>query len=340
MSAIAGVFMSQSARITLLLALFFLTALIAITSGKYSLTTHELWTLISNKISGSLEYSRTETVFWQIRLPRVLAAILIGGGLALAGAAYQGMFRNPLVSPDILGVSSGAGVGAVLGIFLGQSMLSIQLFAFAGGLATVALVYFIAKLARQHDPVLSLVLVGIAISALCGSAISLMKILADPYTQLPSITFWLLGGLSAITASDLLSVAPLMLIGFIPLILLRWRMNILSLSDEEARSLGLNVEVTRLVFILSATLITASAVSIAGIIGWLGLIVPHIARLLVGANFSQQLPVSLLVGTIMLLITDTLARTIANIELPLGILTSAIGAPFFLILLLRTRRGG
>ena len=171
-------------------------------------------------------------------------------------------------------------------------MLSIQLFAFVGGLITVALVYFIAKLAKQQDPVLSLVLVGIAISALCGSAISLMKILADPYTQLPSITFWLLGGLSTITAPDLLSVAPLMLLGFIPLILLRWRMNILSLSDE----------------------------------------------LLVGANFGYQLPISLLVGATMLLITDTLARTIANIELPLGILTSAIGAPFFLMLLLKTRR--
>ncbi|MCT8264255.1 iron ABC transporter permease [Proteus terrae] len=331
--------MSQSVRITLLFALFSIVTLIAITSGKYPLTANELWTLVSNKLTGNIEYNRTETVFWQIRFPRVLAAILIGGGLAIAGAAYQGMFRNPLVSPDILGVSSGAGVGAVFGIFLGQSMLSIQLFAFAGGLTTVALVYFIARLAKQHDPVLSLVLVGIAISALCGSAISLMKILADPYTQLPSITFWLLGGLSTITASDLISVAPLMLVGFIPLILLRWRMNILSLSDEEARALGLNVEVTRLVFILSATLITASAVSIAGIIGWLGLIVPHIARLLVGANFSQQLPVSLLVGAIMLLITDTLARTIANIELPLGILTSAIGAPFFLMLLLRTRKG-
>lgn len=150
--------MNQSARITLLITLFCVVALIAITSGKYSLTTNELWTLVSNKLTGNIEYNRTETVFWQIRFPRVLAAILIGGGLAIAGAAYQGMFRNPLVSPDILGVSSGAGVGAVLGIFLGQSMLSIQLFAFAGGLATVALVYFIARLAKQHDPVLSLVL--------------------------------------------------------------------------------------------------------------------------------------------------------------------------------------
>ncbi|OAT32513.1 FecCD family ABC transporter permease [Proteus myxofaciens] len=332
--------MSQSLRWFLLFSLFLISIIIAITSGKYSLTINEFGHIIGNLFVDIPRDSRSEIVFWQIRLPRVLAAILIGGGLALAGAAYQGMFRNPLVSPDILGVSSGAGVGAVFGIFLGQSMLSVQLFAFTGGLLAVALVYSIAKLAKQHDPVLSLVLVGIAVSALCGSAISLMKILADPYTQLPSITFWLLGGLSSITAPDLLAVIPLMLIGFIPLILLRWRMNILSLSDEEARSLGLNVELTRIIFILSATLITASAVSIAGIIGWLGLIVPHITRLLVGANFSQQLPFSLLCGAIMLLITDTLARTIANIELPLGILTSAIGAPFFLMLLLNTRRNG
>lgn len=332
--------MSQSLRWFLLFSLFLISIIIAITSGKYSLTINEFGHIIGNLFVDIPRDSRSEIVFWQIRLPRVLAAILIGGGLALAGAAYQGMFRNPLVSPDILGVSSGAGVGAVFGIFLGQSMLSVQLFAFTGGLLAVALVYSIAKLAKQHDPVLSLVLVGIAVSALCGSAISLMKILADPYTQLPSITFWLLGGLSSITAPDLLAVMPLMLIGFIPLILLRWRMNILSLSDEEARSLGLNVELTRIIFILSATLITASAVSIAGIIGWLGLIVPHITRLLVGANFSQQLPFSLLCGATMLLITDTLARTIANIELPLGILTSTIGAPFFLMLLLKTRRNG
>ncbi|KGI83705.1 peptide ABC transporter substrate-binding protein, partial [Exiguobacterium mexicanum] len=185
-------------------------------------------------------------------------------------------------------------------------------------------------LARQHDPILSLVLVGVAVSAICGSAISLMKILADPYTQLPSITFWLLGGLSSITQEDLISVLPLMVIAIIPLLLLRWRMNLLSLSDEEAKSLGVNVSLTRAIFIICATLLTASAVSIAGIIGWIGLIVPHITRMIVGANFRYQLPASMAVGAILLLITDTLARTIAAIELPLGILTSAVGAPFFL----------
>ena len=324
----------------LLLVILLTSIVAALVSGKYSLTLDELYRLFASELSTSKDTidPRNSTVFWQIRFPRTLAAILIGGGLAIAGAAYQGMFRNPLVSPDILGVSAGAGVGAVMGIFFGLPLLYIQLAAFIGGLVTVAIVYFIAKMAKQHDPILSLVLVGVAISALCGSAISLMKILADPYTQLPSITFWLLGGLSSITQEDIISVLPLMIIGTVPLLLLRWRMNLLSLSDEEAKSLGVNVGLTRGVFIICATLLTASAVSIAGIIGWIGLIVPHITRMIVGANFRYQLPASMVVGAIMLLITDTLARTIAAIELPLGILTSAVGAPFFLGILLHTRR--
>jgi len=332
--------MNKGVKPLLLILILFVSLVIALTSGKYSLTLDELYRLFASLFSSQVDVSdpRNETVFWQIRFPRTLAAIIIGGGLSIAGAAYQGMFRNPLVSPDILGVSAGAGVGAVVGIFFGQSLIYIQLAAFIGGLITVAIVCFIARLARQHDPILSLVLVGVAISAICGSAISLMKILADPYTQLPSITFWLLGGLSSITQEDLLSVLPLMLIGIIPLLLLRWRMNLLSLSDEEAKSLGVNVGLTRAIFIVCATLLTASAVSIAGIIGWIGLIVPHITRMIVGANFRYQLPASLAIGAIMLLITDTLARTIAAIELPLGILTSAVGAPFFLAILLQTRR--
>nr|ELR5113837.1 iron ABC transporter permease [Providencia stuartii] len=332
--------MSRLAKQSLLATIFIICFIAALINGKYSLTLNQLLSLLFSELGFQtvIEDPRHHTVFWQVRFPRTLAAIMIGGGLAIAGAAYQGMFRNPLVSPDILGVSAGAGVGAVIGIFLGQSLIYIQLAAFIGGLLTVTLVCLIARMARQHDPILSLVLVGVAISALCGSAISLMKILADPYTQLPSITFWLLGGLSSITQSDLLSALPIMLIGIIPLLLLRWRMNLLSLSDEEAKSLGINVSLIRGIFIVSATLITASAVSIAGIIGWIGLIVPHITRMIVGANFRYQLPVSMMIGAIMLLITDTLARSIASIELPLGILTSAVGAPFFLAILLQARR--
>lgn len=332
--------MNRTAQQFFLAAIFIVCFILALISGKYSLTISQLLSLLSSELGfqTAIEDPRHSTVFWQIRFPRTLAAIMIGGGLAIAGAAYQGMFRNPLVSPDILGVSAGAGVGAVIGIFFGQSLIYIQLAAFIGGLLAVTLVCLIARMARQHDPILSLVLVGVAISALCGSAISLMKILADPYTQLPSITFWLLGGLSSITQGDLLSALPIMLMGIIPLLLLRWRMNLLSLSDEEAKSLGINVSLIRGIFIISATLITASAVSIAGIIGWIGLIVPHITRMIVGANFRYQLPASMVIGAIMLLITDTLARSIAAIELPLGILTSAVGAPFFLAILLQTRR--
>ncbi len=185
---------------------------------------------------------------------------------------------------------------------------------------------------------LVLVLAGVALGTLLGAGISLLKILADPYSQLPSITFWLLGGLNGVSFADLASAAPLMLAGLLPLALLRWRINLLSLSDEEAAALGLNISRIRLLLILSATLMTASAVAITGIIGWIGLVVPHMARLLVGPEFSRLLPASLLLGASFLLLTDTLARTLAGIELPLGILTALIGAPFFLLLLARGGR--
>lgn len=311
---------------------------IALGVGKYTLTPENIGSLITQWLVGDEVQDTAYTVFWHIRLPRVLAAIVIGAGLSIAGAAYQGMFRNPLVSPDILGVSSGAALGALIAIFLDFSILHIQLFAFIGGVAVVTLVYSLARFARRHDPVLSMVLIGIAIGTLCGAGASLLKVLADPYTQLPTITFWLLGGLSTTTLADLASALPVMFCGLLPLILLRWRMNLLSLPDEEAQALGVNVQRNRIIFILSATLITASAVSISGIIGWVGLVIPHISRLIIGPNFARLLPLSVLLGAAFLLLTDTLARTIAPIELPLGVLTSCIGAPFFLMLLMRTGR--
>ncbi|WP_038253245.1 FecCD family ABC transporter permease, partial [Yokenella regensburgei] len=240
-----------------------------------------------------------------------------------------------LVSPDILGVSAGAGLGACTAILLGLPMVLIQLYAFCGGLLVVAGVWLITRRVRRHDPVLTLVLVGIALSTLCGAGISLIKILADPYTQLPSITFWLLGGLSSVTLRDLSVAAPVILTGIVPLLLLRWRMNLLTLSDDEARSLGINVARLRLGLIVCATLITASTVAIAGIIGWIGLVVPHIGRLLTGNNHQQLLPVAMGIGAILLLVTDTLARAASSTEIPLGILTAFVGAPFFLLLLLR-----
>lgn len=312
--------------------------LLALLVGKYPLTPTELLNLLVHSNTTQAD-PRVAIVFWQIRLPRILAALMIGAALSAAGAAYQGMFRNPLVSPDILGVSAGAGMGACVAMWLGLPIVIVQLLAFVGGMLAVALTCLIASLAKRHDPVLSLVLVGIAIGTLCGAVISLIKILADPYTQLPSITFWLLGGLSTITHDDLYSSIPVLLFGMLPLLLLRWRMNLLSLPDDEAKTMGVNVKRLRLIFIICATLITASAVSVAGIIGWIGLVVPHICRLVTGDNYQRLFPASMLGGGLLLLLTDTLARSLFTIELPLGILTALIGAPFFLMLLLRGGRG-
>jgi iron complex transport system permease protein len=273
-----------------------------------------------------------EIVFTRVRLPRVAAAALVGAALAGAGTAYQTLFRNPLVSPDILGVSSGAGFGAVLGILLSLPVAGIQALAFLLGLGTVALVYLIA--AALHVLVLS----GVVVGALAGACISLVKILADPYDQLPAITFWLLGSLAGVKLSDLALVAPLVIVGLVPLILLRWRIGVLSLGDDEARALGVDVPRLRILVIGAATLMTASVVAISGVIGWIGLMIPHIARMLVGPNFDRLLPTAMLMGAAFMLLVDTLARSIARIETPLGILTAVLGAPFFLWLLARGRK--
>src|SRR5262245_33367265 len=237
-----------------------------------------------------------ETVVWQVRMPRVLAGILVGAALAAAGATYQGLFRNPLVSPDILGVSAGASLGAVLGIFLSLPVIAIQGLAFAGGLAAVLVVYGIGAAVRNHDPILVLVLAGVVVGTLLGAAISLLKVLADPYNQLPAITYWLLGSLTAVTTGDIAATLPAILIGLVPLYLLRWRMNVMTLGEEEAQTLGVETTRLRALFIGTATLMTAAAVSITGVIGWIGLLIPQIARLLVGPDFARLLPASLMLG--------------------------------------------
>ena len=264
---------------------------------------------------------------------------MIGAALAAAGAAYQNMFRNPLVSPDILGVSAGAAVGAVLGIFLSLNVIMIQSLAFAFGLGAVGLVYVTANAVRGHDPLLVLVLAGVVVGSLLGACVALMKYLADPYNQLPAITFWLLGSLASASPDDVWSTLPLMLLGLVPMWLLRWRINLLSLDDEEARALGVETGRIRLVVIAAATLMTSAAVAISGVIGWIGLVIPHFARLLVGPDFSRLLPTSILLGAAFLLAVDTLARTVARIEIPLGVLTAFVGTPLFLWQLATARRG-
>ncbi|WP_373766559.1 FecCD family ABC transporter permease [Glaesserella sp.] len=318
--------------------LLLLAILLSLNLGKYPISPTAVWQAVVCAFSTECETNQVQTVLWHIRVPRIIVACLVGAALACAGATYQGMFKNPLVSPDILGVSAGAGFGASLAIFCNLPMWYVQLFAFIGGISAVLLVSVIASTHRERDPVLVLVLSGIAIGSLLGAGISLLKILADPFTQLPSITFWLLGSLTAVNLDDVLQLTPLILLGILPIFLLRWRLNLLSLDEEEAQALGVSVKRIRYLLIIFTTLCTASAVSITGIIGWVGLVVPHIARLLVGANFTRLLPTSILLGASSLVITDTLARTVAQIEIPLGILTSICGAPFFLYLLLRKSR--
>jgi iron complex transport system permease protein len=279
-----------------------------------------------------------ETVVFRIRGPRVLAALAIGAALAAAGAAYQGLFRNPLVSPDILGVSAGAAFGAVLGIYLSLGVLAIQALAFVVGLAAVAAVYLVSASLRRHDPLLTLVLAGVLVGTLLGSSVSLIKYLADPYNQLPAITFWLLGSLSGLTVRDLAGTLPAVACGLVPLYLLRWRMNVMTLPDEEARALGVDTGRMRLVVIAAATLMTAAVVSVSGVIGWIGLLVPHAARLLVGPDFGRLLPASMLLGGGYLLAVDTVGRTIAPIEVPPGVLTAFVGVPVFVWLLAVSRR--
>ena len=317
-----------------------LLTLLAFALGRYPVAPGDLLALAANKLFGAT-YAippTAETVVLQVRGPRILAALLVGAALAGSGTAYQGMFRNPLVSPDILGVSAGAALGAVLGIFFSQSALVIQLGAFAGGLVAVGLVYFVGSRVRRHDPILSLILAGIVLGTLLGAFIALIKYLADPYNQLPAITYWLLGSLAAISPGDLALAAPFALAGLVPLFLLRWRINLLSLADDEARSLGVSLGRLRLAVVCAATLMTASAVAISGIIGWVGLLIPHAARMLVGPEFSRLLPIAMALGAAFLLGVDTLCRTIAPIEVPPGVLTALIGTPVFLWLFASARR--
>ena len=325
--------------IALLLPGLVVVVLAALVFGAYPLAISEaLAALLAGPGGAGEAGSEAGTVVWNLRLPRIMAGLLVGMALSVAGAAYQGMFRNPLVSPDILGVSAGAGLGAAIAILHGLPLTVVQACAFGGGLLAVGCVYAVAARVRHHDPVLVLVLAGVAVGTLFAAGISLAKVLADPSVQLPSITFWLLGGLSAVTPGDLAVAAPLMLCGLVPAWLLRWRVNLLTLADDEAQAMGINVARLRLVLVVSATLVTAAAVSIAGIVGWIGLVIPHAARLLVGPEFSRLLPVSGVLGAAFLVAADTLARSIVAIELPLGILTAIVGAPVFLWLLASSGR--
>jgi iron complex transport system permease protein len=278
-----------------------------------------------------------ELVILDVRGPRIAAAILVGGALASAGATYQNLFRNPLVSPGVLGVSAGAGFGAALGIILGMPGFGIQGLAFLSGLAAVAVTIWLGR-SFDRRATLVLVVAGLVVSAFFQALISLIKIVADPLNQLPTITFWLLGGLHRMSAAALIAaLIPIAVAGFV-LHALRWKVNTLAAGEDEARTMGVDVPKVRMLLILSATLMTAACVAVSGIVGWVGLLIPHIVRMIVGPSFAAVLPLSALIGGGFLLGIDNLARMPGTTEIPLGILTALIGAPFFVLVLARTRR--
>lgn len=327
-------------RLPILVVVPILVFFLSLTLGRYHVSLEEIVTLFASKLglSHAVLPENVSTVILNVRLPRLVAAVMIGAGLSMAGGAYQGMFRNPLVSPDILGASAGAGFGAALGIMLSKSVFVTQILALGFGLAAVLVTYTLAGRLRRGDPTLFLVLTGILVGTVFTSLISILKVLADPYDKLPAITFWLMGSLAAINRHDLMILAGPMVAGGLALILVRWHLNPLSFGEEEAQAMGAETGKLRVVVIGACTLITASAVSVAGIIGWVGLIIPHLARGMVGPDYRKLLPVSAVIGGVYLLLVDDLARLAGPLELPLGILTALIGAPFFMFLLTRTRR--
>lgn len=315
--------------------LFVAVFLLSFAIGKYPISPGELLHVFFGKLTGATRdwTNEVELVIFKIRMPRVLAGAMIGAGLSAAGAAYQGLFRNPMVAPDVLGASAGAGFGAALSLFLGLGYVAVTANAFICGIAAVGTAYLISTRARQN-PTLGMVLAGIMITSIFNSGTSFIKLVADPNNVLPAITYWLMGSIAGIRENELVWAAVPILGGLLVLFLLRWKLNLLTMGEDEARSMGVNTKVMRTVIVAAATLITAACVSISGLIGWVGLVIPHFARMIVGYDYRVMLPVTMLMGASFLMLVDNLARTIVTSEIPIGILTAFVGAPFFLYLIL------
>ena len=306
--------------------------LFSMSIGHYEISAYEVLDMLFSKLTASeMRYGdMMQTVVFEVRLPRVILAMMVGCSLSVSGAVYQCVFKNPMASPNILGTA--------LAIIFSFGAIYTQMISFAFGLLAVAITYAIsAKIGRRGNLILVFVLTGILVSTVFQALISLVKYTADPYEKLPAITFWLMGSLSTASKNDILIILIPFLLGIVPLFLMRWRLNILSLGDDDIKCLGIDVRNLRLIVIGCSTLLTASCVSVAGIIGWVGLIVPHIARMLVGSNFIALLPASALIGATYLLLIDDAARGIFKAEIPLSILTALIGAPYFIYLLVKTK---
>ena len=289
--------------------------------------------------TGEVFAEAVTTVIVNVRLPRILLAILVGSGLSVAGHTFQGVFQNPMVSPDVLGASSGASFGAALAILAGFASTGITLISFVFGLLSIILVLFIASFVKANK-LLSLVLTGIVVSSLFSAGLSLIKYTADPTNQLPAITYWLMGSLNSARMKSLVFAAAPILLGIVVILLLRWQLNLLALGEEAASTMGVRTRLIRTIMVVAATLITATCVSVSGVIGWIGLVVPHISRMMVGSDNRVSLPASALIGASFLLFVDNIARRATTAGIPLGILTAFIGAPFFVFLILREGRKG
>ncbi len=321
-------------RFAVLGAVFLAVLLGSLLVGRYALSpgqlVHMLWTRISG---GTADWPISDDkVVFAVRLPRVAAAALVGAALAVSGAAYQGMFRNPMVSPDILGASTGAGFGAAVAILLGAGYFGISAAAFCCGLLAVAAAWLVSRLSKA-DQAVALILAGMMISSLFSAGTSFVKLVADTQQQLPAITYWLMGSLSSIKDKDVVFLAIPVALGMIPLFFLRWRMNLLTVGEEEAQSMGVNTRRLRGAVIVCATLLTSASVAVSGMIGWVGLVIPHFCRMLFGYDYRRLIPAGALFGAAFLLAVDDIARLVTTGELPLGILTAFVGAPLFLYLI-------
>lgn len=328
----------------ILLILVILCFFLSFNFGRYSgISSLNIFKILMNKlIPGLFNKSWTltdEVVVTSYRFPRILAAILVGAALPMAGATYQSIFSNPMASPDTLGVTNGASLGAVIAIILNFTSFAIEVSAFTVGCLAVLFVYVVSlSISKGRNMTVYLILVGMVISSLLSSFISILKSTCDTEQKLPEITYWLMGSFSSVTQKDVFIYLIFFLIGATPLFFLRWRMNLLTLSDIEVKSMGENINVIRTITILCATLLTASSIAITGGIGWVGLIIPHIARQVVGNDFRKVLPTSALMGALFLLIMDNIARSIMINEIPIGVLTALIGAPIFFFVLVKNRR--
>lgn len=307
-------------------------ALIALCLGQYTIALQDVIKVLTLQ---KVDLVNAETVIFNIRIPRILVSLAVGSGLATAGASFQALFSNPLATPDTLGCANGASFGAALGILLGLNALGIQISALIFGILAVVLVFVFTRY-RHVNQIMMIILGGMVVSSLFSALVSLIKYVADPNDVLPVITFWLMGSFSNSTIRSLYTGVPMIVLGMMILYLMRYRMNALSLKEEEAASLGINVRQNRMIVIVASSLITASVVSMCGVVGWVGLLIPHISRMLFGNNHTKVIPGCIVFGALFMLIIDTIARCMYQAEIPVGILTAIIGAPVFLLLLRKT----